>query len=313
MTKTHRLSIIIVNYNGGSYILNCLQSVETHIKKDCEIIVVDNHSEDGSPERIKSKYPHIRFIENYKNLGFAAANNQGARVASGKFLLLLNPDAYLTTSLDGALDMMDADPLIGVLGCKIVNPDKTTQLTIGLDHHPLRLILSWFGIGRLFPFDIFHRVKSDERHYSYTHEADWVSGAFLLTRKNKWSQLGGLDENYFMYMEDVDYCKRVKCHGNKVIFYSGAVVVHDEGMGREWLGYKTLNSICSSYLIYTNHYYGIWGRRSVQCGLIMAMMVRGLMYYLMSRLTRSKKSLHYAERAPAFIKVGKQLLADHKW
>lgn len=310
-SRNPKLSVIIVNYNSRDFILTCIQSVIDNIQVSHQIIIVDNHSTDDSVELIKSEFPQIRIIENKKNIGFAAANNQAFHAVDGDYILLLNPDARMETTISETLSYMDKNPVVGALGCKLVYPNGNLQYSIGLEHHPARLILSWFGLGRILPWDLLRRVQTHNKWYAFTHEVDWVSGAFLLTRKKTWRTAGGLNEKYFMYMEDVDFCRKVRDNGEKVVFYSHMVAVHDEGMGRKWLGRKTLNRVCSSYLIYVKQYYGNSGKWVVQTGLSLVMLMRAVTYKLFYLFHFSGNSERFDEMSSAFLNAAKNLILGY--
>lgn len=254
------LSIIVVNYNGMRFLADCLTSIADHVSCPYEVIVVDNASTDGSCEFIKENFPHVRLIPSERNLGFTGGNNLGARQASGELLLLLNNDTRLLTPLDAAIEEFSRDEKLGALGCMMYNTDGSFQHSIGFEATPLRLVLSWLGIGR-FPAapDIFKRVVADKRVYSKPlKNAAWVSGAFLMTRRAIWESLGGLDERYFMYMEDVDYCKRLMGAGLRVAYTPKVEIIHCGGGGREWIGEAALLNTMHSYLVYTKKFQLGW-------------------------------------------------------
>ena len=249
------LSILIVNYNGKKFLADCFASIKRHVTCSYEIIVVDNASADGSCEFIAENYPEVRLVASSVNTGFTGGNNLGGEHARGEFLLLLNNDTVLLSDIAPAVAEFD-DPTLGALGCHLVYGNGTLQHSFGFEHTPGRLVLFWL-LGDLFKrFAPAKLAETEPAEYArkQAHVA-WVSGAFLLTRTALWHQLGGLDTRYFMYVEDVDYCKRVAEADYRVEYFPGAKIIHYGGAGRAWIGLRALQNTLRSYLIYTrkNH------------------------------------------------------------
>ena len=245
-----KLSILIVNYNGLSVIKGCLDSVRMFCPVDSETIVVDNASNDGSDLIIEGHYPWVKIIRSSKNLGFVGGNNLASRMATGEYFLLLNNDTIIRDSIEGVLNLIDSNQMIGAVGCRLLYGNLRLQESIGRDLRPINLALSWSSIP------VFSRtvVRRSTNYGSKCFECDWVSGAFLLTRKSCWIELGGLDDQYFMYMEDVDYCHRLRDCGKKVVYSSLCTVIHLEGSGKPWIGERALMNTLESYSIYMNKY-----------------------------------------------------------
>tara|TARA_R110001592_G_scaffold122742_1_gene329769 strand:+ start:6993 stop:7910 length:918 start_codon:yes stop_codon:yes gene_type:complete len=226
-----KLSIIIVNFNGKHFFDACLRSLVEHVPFEHEVIVVDNASTDGSVDYLRRAYPEIRLIKSNSNLGFAGGNNLAASYAKGDFLLLLNNDTILLNDITTALVLMERDVSIGILGARMLGENGEYRHSTGYFPEPWRLVrLSWlyrkdngFGDG-VFP-------KNDAKQY-----VDWVEGSFLLTPASLWREIGGLDESYFMYIEDIDYAKRVVDSGKQVVFFSGVSYKHFGGYGQSRVG-----------------------------------------------------------------------------
>lgn len=253
------LSIIIVNYNGKRFLKECLNSIEENILFSHEVIIVDNASSDGSVEFLKSAYPQVILIQSDSNLGFTGGNNLGASYATGKYLLLLNNDTVIMSSLVPLITIMDADDQIGILGCRLIYGDGRQQESVGYTPSLLNLILSWTPFSRIFQnMSIFRRtVWNGSKLYRKSNvEVEWVSGAFLITRFDLWKTLNGLDEKYFMYMEDTDYCRRAHEYNYKIIYSADCNVVHYEGAGKSWIGERALSNTADSYIIYIEKFYG---------------------------------------------------------
>lgn len=209
-------SIIIVNYNTEKLTRNCLDSVFLNCDKtDFEIIVVDNDSSDGSARMLESEFgDRIKIIKNKINQGFGPANNQGAQIAQGEYLFFLNSDTFVKNNILKPLkDVLDSDNKIGIISPKLISEDGQEQeRAYGEFPNLLSVILEKFEKPPIIKKDLF--------------ETDWVSGAALITRKDIFEKIGGFDEDFFMYFEDIDLCKRVKDAGFKIAVYPGVSVTH---------------------------------------------------------------------------------------
>jgi len=303
------LSIIIVNYNGIRFLADCLNSIREHVSCPHEVIVVDNASTDRSGELLRKHFPHVHLIDSEKNLGFSGGNNLGANASNGDLLLLLNNDTRLISSLTPAIKEFDAHKQLGVLGCRMFYENGDFQPSVGFEHTPLRLGLSWTGIGGFsFAPRIFKRVDDEKGHYKVPHEAAWVSGAFLMTRKYIWDKLGGLDERYFMYMEDVDYCRRARIAGYKVAYTPIVEIIHYEGAGKAWIGEKALTDSMRSYIVYIGKFQSKYTVLLNRIALFAVMTARASAYGIASLVSRSQM---YKEKRMGYFKAAKALLVKH--
>ncbi len=224
------LSIVIASFNTKDLTIDCIKSVIDLTKGiSYEIIVIDNASSDGSAEAF-NKNKKVKLIKNETNLGFAKANNQGIKVASGKFILLLNSDTKLTSNiLMPLVDIMEKHADIGVISCALKNKDGSLQATGGYFPTLLRVFTWMFFIDDLpIISGLISSYHPKISFYNTNHEMDWVTGAFFLTRKEIW-QKRGLDEDYFMYVEEVDFCFRVKKDGWKVLYDPQYNLIHYGG------------------------------------------------------------------------------------
>ena len=213
------LSIIIVSFNARSDLERCLESLHAAPPKAShEILVVDNRSTDGSVGSAR-RWPGVRVMENDENAGFARANNTGIRASTGAALLLLNSDTIVpATAIDRLLRELDA-PDVAVVGPRLVDEKGRAELSFG------RMIGPWneWRQKRLARSD---RVESVTRTRGYP---DWVSGACMLVRRSDADAVGLLDERYFMYTEDVDFCAAIRARGRRVLFTPEVQVVHQRG------------------------------------------------------------------------------------
>jgi GT2 family glycosyltransferase len=223
------LSIIIVNYNAEQLILRCLETVfETAGALDYEVIVVDNASTDQSVLAIQQNYPQVTLLCNQQNVGFARANNQAARIARGRYLLLLNSDAFVH---DGAIskltEYMDAHPETGAAGCRLVYEDGILQRSCYSFPTPLTELWQALWLDRLFSeSSIFGKFRMTYWNYDSYRDVDWVMGAVMILRREAVEQEGLFDEEYFMYSEEMDLCYRLKQAGWKVSFVPDASATH---------------------------------------------------------------------------------------
>jgi O-antigen biosynthesis protein len=227
------LSVIIVNYNVKEFLQNLLHSIEkasSNISK--EIIVIDNASDDGSVEVIKEKFPAVILIENKINVGFGRANNQGLAIAKGDFILFINPDCIVSEdTIDKMLLFFKEHPECGLAGCKILNFDGTLQLACRRSFPgPWTSFTKVTGLSNLFPKSrIFARYNLTYLDENKTYEVDAVSGSFMMIRKEVYEKVGGFDEQFFMYGEDLDLCYRVQKSGFKVYYVHSTQVIHYKG------------------------------------------------------------------------------------
>ena len=217
------LSIIIVSYNNKKLLKQTLDSIYDTIQKiNYEIIIVDNNSMDGSIDLVKQNYRQIIIIENKKNLGFSCANNIGINQAKGRYMLLLNSDTVVTDNcFEKCIKYMDEHPDIGALGCKVVLSDgKLDPACKRSFPTPEVSFYRMTGLSWLFPkskrFGRYNLTYLDE---DAIHEVDSLVGAFMMVRREGIEQVGLLDEDFFMYGEDIDWCYRIKQAGWKIVYY----------------------------------------------------------------------------------------------
>ena len=227
------LSIIILSYNTKSLTLKCLKSVYQQTKEiDFQVIVVDNASTDGSVEAVKKKFPQAEVIANKKNLGYGKANNQGLKKAKGKYILFLNSDTIiLDRAIEKSAALMEKRKEIDLLGCRLLNRDKTVQPSGGFFPYLRRVFYQMFFIDDLPLINRLIKPYQQNRKsfYRQLEKVDWASGAFLLLKKKVIEKSGGFAEEFFMYSEEVELCFRAKKAGFQAWFYPGAQVVHLKG------------------------------------------------------------------------------------
>jgi GT2 family glycosyltransferase len=219
-----RLSIVIVSYNARADLEGCLRSLVSHgpgVKH--EIVVVDNASRDDTVETLRARWPSIRLVEAGGNLGFSRANNIGIRQSSGELVLLLNGDTLVPSgAIDALVAVLDRRPDVAVVGPRLVDARGRAELSFGPMISPFNELRQ-----KLRARGSVERLTSTER------EVDWVSGACLLVRRADAEAVGLLDERFFMYTEDVDFCAAVRARGRRVLFAPSAEVVHLRGRSRQ--------------------------------------------------------------------------------
>lgn len=224
-----KLSIIILCWNDLKVIPDCLRSIYSTTRKiEFEVIVCDNGSTDGSVEFIRKNYPQVRVIENGRNLRFAKANNVGIEASCGEYVLILNPDTIIhDRTLDEAVKFADQKLEAGVLGCRVLNVDGSYQESAW----PFRSIRGeWITALYLRPLAYFSDWFISDIYKGWKGETqrnvDWVSGCFLLIRADLLKYLGGFDEQFFYYFEDMDLCRRVRQKGHKVLYFPDVTITH---------------------------------------------------------------------------------------
>lgn len=233
-TKSVDVTVSIVNWNTRDYLRKCLESVLAQDSGiSIEINVVDNASSDGSAAMVRSEFGnHVRLIAMPRNAGFAAAQNQSIRLASGRYIFLLNPDSVLNSPdvLRKMVDFMDANQDVGFLGPKVINPDGSLQYSARRFPTMLAAGFRHTLLGRLFPNNAFVRryLMTDWAHDRIA-DVDWLSGSALLVRKETIQQIGLLDERFYMYLEDVDWCRRAHDAGWRVVYFPEVTVIHKIG------------------------------------------------------------------------------------
>lgn len=218
------LSVCIVSWNTCDMLNRCLESIYgTTAGIAYEVIVVDNNSSDDTVRMLTARYPQVRLIANSENLGFARANNQAIRASRGRHIMLLNPDTIVHSGLQEAVAFLDRSSEVGVVGCKALNPDGSIQV-------------SWNGsypslIGELLACRLRRRFgrRSANDVVNRVFATAWVGGVCMTIRRDAAHEVGLLDESYFMYTEETDWCRRFRDAGWPVMHSPGVVITHYGG------------------------------------------------------------------------------------
>ena len=227
-----KITIIIVCWNVRQELVECLHSIDRNPPSfNYQLIVVDNNSTDGTAEAIKHDFPEVELIINEKNLGFAAANNMGVLKSKGEYILFLNPDTIIRpASLDILINFMDKSRDVGVCGAKLLNLDGTPQKSIrgiptfrsALHRHTAFKYLYIFK-------GMYKKWAMKDHNYDKQMDVDQVMGAALMTRKSVIEQVGLMDEQFFMYYEEVDLCLRIKKAGWRIVYVPQSQITHIGG------------------------------------------------------------------------------------
>ena len=220
------ISIVIVTYNSDEVIAPCLHSIkhDTH-GLQVQTIVVDNDSQDTTPEMITQQFPWVQLISGHRNLGFAAANNLGFRSSRGSYLFMLNPD---TTVFPGALkaltDFAKQHTSAGMIAPRLVNPDGSLQHSTFCFPDLRQAFFGFFD--KLVPINSHKNGRYSSEAYAHPRKVDHIIGAAIFLRRDVWRQTGGMDENYDLYFEETDWCFRAKSLGWQLMYTPDATIMH---------------------------------------------------------------------------------------
>jgi GT2 family glycosyltransferase len=249
------LSICIVTFQAREYLRNCLLSIQEN-PPSCsrEIIVVDNHSTDGTLEMLAAEFPTVQVIVNSENRGFTAPTNQALQCARGDYLTLLNPDTIVHPgALDGLIRFLEAHPAVGVCGPRVLNVDGSLQKPCRRgEPRPFAVFSYFLGLSRLFPNNrLFGGYLLDYMGEDETYPVDGVSGSCMFIRRAVIDQIGYLDERFFAYQEDADYCFRARQAGWQVFYVADARITHYGGQGGSRVQpYRSILAWHHSYWLY---------------------------------------------------------------
>lgn len=277
-----RVSVIIVNWNTRDLLCDCIQSVMDQTTSSYEIIVVDNASQDETAAMVQAEFPNTILIANKENRGFAAANNQGLEIARGHFVLLLNPD---TIVLDRAIDTMLAwaaqHPDVGCVGCQVLEGPDAIQRTCFADPGPLNLIIVELGLMRLAKYiKYFGRPWYTWWDRRSGRDVDVVSGMFMLVPHVVLDKVGPLDDAFFIYAEEADWCRRIRDAGWRCVFAPEAQIIHLDGGSKSTsqIRSKMYVQMQKSHLIYVRKHYGWWKFAVVKTLFIFSAIARGMLF-----------------------------------
>jgi N-acetylglucosaminyl-diphospho-decaprenol L-rhamnosyltransferase len=233
MTDAPTLSIVIVSYNAREDLIRCLESLHAAPPSIAhDITLVDNASTDRGVDAVRARWPNVRVMVQPQNRGFAAANNVGIRATRGDLLLLLNSDAIVPAgAIDTLVERLRAHASAAAVGPRLVDTDGRVELSFGRMISPLNE-LRQKTIGALYAAGVSPIARWVDRVTREEHIVDWVSGACLLVTRADAEAVGLLDERYFLYTEDVDFCAALRARGKQIVYAPGAQVIHARGRSR---------------------------------------------------------------------------------
>lgn len=248
-----RFSIIIVSWNVCDLLRQCLRS----LPEGAEVIVVDSASGDGTPEMVARDFPDVRLFASRENLGFSKGNNVGLAAATGEYLFILNPDTVVEPgALDRLGQYLDAHPRVAVVGPQLVFADGQLQSSRRRFPTPWSAIFESTWLQDYAPPGMFDRLYARDLPADRAVEVDWVVGAAMLLRREACRQVGGFDEGFFMYSEEVDLCKRLKDAGWGIANDPGARVIHHEGRSSAQVPAATHIRFNTSKIRYLHKHHG---------------------------------------------------------
>ena len=274
------VSIVIVSFNTREVLRDCLQSIERESEGlRVEVLVVDNNSSDGSAEMVGEEFPGVCLIESEINLGFGPANNVALRVARGRYLVLLNSDAFLCPgALRIAVDHMDKAPEVGLAGARLIGRDFSWQPSARMFPNILTDFFVFAGLAYRYPKSrLFGRFDRTWANPMLAADVDWVPGAFSIVRAEVLAKVGFFDPNFFLYSEEVDLCRRIKNAGYQVWYWPDIVVIHVGGESSRQMKSLEISSsgsqlilwrMRSTLLYYRKHHGGVaWLAKWVELSL----------------------------------------------
>jgi hypothetical protein len=286
------LSIIIVSWNVADLLKACLESIAaSQTDHDrIETIVVDSASHDHTLEMLRTHFPQVKVLPQAENIGFTRANNIGLRAAQGRYMMLLNPDTELDPqALTRMIAYMEANPSVGILGPQTRNTDGTPQST--RRRFP-NLAVGFFESTWLQPYAprkmLDHYYVRDVNDDSIA-DVDWVQGSALIARRAIYAQIGALDEGYVMYSEELDWCKRAKSAGWRVVYFGNASIIHHGGKSSEQVTAHKHIHFQESKLRYFRKFHGRGAAHSLRLFLLLSYLVQMGIEWGKSRLGHKKE------------------------
>lgn len=301
------ISILIVSFNTRGVLRECLESIASESAGlNVEISVVDNNSSDGSPEMIEQEFPHVHLVRSKINLGFGAANNAALQGCRGRYVVLLNSDAFLCPdSLRLAVKHMDENPRAGLGGGRLVGRDQSWQPSARMFPGILSDLTVMTGLASRYPhsriFGHFDRTWADQ---SLASEVDWVPGAFSIIRSDVLDKLGFFDPAFFLYSEEVDLCRRIKSAGYQVWYWPDIVVIHIGGESSRQVKSLEMSSTGAqlvlwrmrSTLLYYRKHHGAkaWLAKTMEYALYRLTVLRNSFSKDPRRIARAKENLNLA-------------------
>jgi GT2 family glycosyltransferase len=252
------LSVIIVSWNVREFLAACLDSIAAHAGDlDIEVIVVDSYSSDGTVEMVRERYQWVKFLPQSTNIGFTRGNNLGLSAAQGRYLMLLNPDTEVVgDALSRMVRYLDDHPDVGVVGPRTLNSDGSTQSTRRRFPTFATALFESTWLQPIAPHQVLDRYYARDIADNDIADVDWVQGSALMMRRKAYAQIGGLDEQYVMFSEEMDWCKRVRNAGWRVVYLGDAAIIHHGGKSTEQVSAMAHIYFQSSKIHYFRKFHG---------------------------------------------------------
>ena len=304
------VSIIIVNWNTCQITCACLESIYQQAPGLAyEVIVVDNASEDESVREIEKRYPEVVLIKNRENRGFAGANNQGLERAKSEYVLLLNSDTLvLADAIEKTVAFMKGHPDVGVCGCRVLNPDKTMQATCFMYPSLLNMLISVSYMNKLFPRSrVFGREQMTGWERDDVRDVEVVTGCFMLVRTELIRQVGPMDDTFFMYGEETDWCYRFRQAGWRIAFTPAAEIIHLGGGSTRLVRPKMILQLRSGILQFMHKHHSLLEYR-VACVFVALFYGLRLPFWLAKSIVGNDRAHAWMTLKTYFQGVGKALI-----
>jgi len=303
------LSIVILNWNVRDLLRQCLTSVyATRSTLATQVIVVDNASSDDSVAMVRGEFPDVRLIVNAANRGYTGGNNDGIAAAAGRYVLVLNPDTQVVgDALSTLVAYAEAHPDVGLVAPQLLNPDGSVQPSRRRFPTLTTALFESTWLQSIAPHGVLNDYYMLDRSDDETQPVDWAVGACLLVRREVVDQVGMLDEGFFMYSEELDWCRRIKGAGWKIVYLPKAQVIHHMGKSSDQVIAQRHIYFQTSKVRYFRKHHGKWAAGWLRIALL-AMYVWQLMLEAAKGLIGSKRELR-RERVRAYWQVLRSGLA----
>jgi N-acetylglucosaminyl-diphospho-decaprenol L-rhamnosyltransferase len=286
------VSLIVVSHNTRGHLERCL----SELAGEDDVIVVDTGSTDGSQDLVRDRFPDVRLVVLAGNPGYGGALNAGIELASGRYLLVTNADTWpLPHAVERLVEFAEGEPSAGVVGPRLLDPDRTLQPSVRGFPTLWRLATEYLFLRRLAPssraFNAFYGGGFD---HSSRHEADFVTGAVMLVRRQMLNEIGNFDTSFFMFNEEVDLCYRAREAGWSVVFWPGAEFVHFGGASTAAVWPLMYREQLRSHLRFLAKHHGLREAERARKLLAVAMRIRALVFGILGRRERRALSLEAA-------------------
>jgi GT2 family glycosyltransferase len=276
--QSMKLSIVIVSWNVANLLDNCLNSINKNIRDiEYEVIVVDNNSHDATCTMVSNKYPSVKLIANSENVGFPKANNQALELATGEYLFFLNPDTEIIGNVcSNLIQQLELNADYGLVGPILESAQGKIQQVCGRpDPTPLSYFVSSLHLNKgIFKKLGLPSLNYSDMDYKKDQSVDALNGAAMLCRRDLCMQIGGLDDTIFMYLEDIDFCYKVRKLGKLVVLCSNSRVMHHEGQSSKQVPVKTRLLMMDALYIFISRYQNIFANIFFKFGVLISSILR---------------------------------------